>query len=56
MGIAATRRLTRSLAAAAERIGRQARPASDADAIRQTWKPLISEAFSRGRRLPERDQ
>lgn len=54
LGVAATRRLTRSLAAAAERVGREARPPSDdAAAIRDSWRPLISEAFARGRRLPE---
>jgi hypothetical protein len=53
IGVAATRRLTRSLAGAAERVGREARPAADAAALRQSWQPLITEAFSRGRRLPE---
>ncbi|MDX6714016.1 MAG: hypothetical protein QOH30_574, partial [Baekduia sp.] len=27
--------------------------AADAAALRQSWQPLITEAFSRGRRLPE---
>ena len=53
LGVAGTRRLTRSLAAAAERVGREARPAAtDADAVRQSWRLLISEAFARGRQLP----
>jgi hypothetical protein len=53
LGVAGTRRLTRSLAAAAERVGREARPAAtDADAIRDGWRPLISDAFARGRQLP----
>jgi len=57
LGVADTRRLTRSLATAAERVGREARPAAtDGDAIRQAWRPLISEAFARGRRLPEPDR
>lgn len=53
LGVAGTRRLTRSLAAAAERVGREARPAAtSADAIRDGWRPLIADAFARGRQLP----
>jgi len=53
LGVGATRRLTRSLAAAAGRVGREApAPAADGDAIRRAWQPLISEAFARGGRLP----
>ncbi len=53
LGVAGTRRLTQSLAAAAERVGREVRPAAtDADAIRDGWRPLISDAFARGRQLP----
>jgi hypothetical protein len=53
LGIGATRRVTRTLAAAAERIGRQAQAPAEGDAIRGAWQPMISEAFARGRRLPE---
>lgn len=52
--VGATRKLTRSLAAAAEQVGREVVvPASDGDAVRAGWQPLISDAFARGRRLPE---
>lgn len=51
--VSATRRLTRTLAAAAEQVGREASAPSDRDAIRSGWEPLIREAFARGRRLPE---
>jgi hypothetical protein len=53
--IAATRRLTRTLASSAERVGRQARlPAAEPDAVRAGWQQLIGDAFAHGRRLPER--
>ncbi len=52
--VAATRRLTRTLAAAAEQVGREiSAPSVDRDSIRSGWEPLIRDAFARGRRLPE---
>jgi hypothetical protein len=52
--VGATRKLTRALATGAERVGREvSTPASDGDAIRASWQPLIHDAFARGRRLPE---
>lgn len=51
--VGATRRLTRSLAAAADRVGRGVQAPSDRDGVRSGWAPLVAEAFARGRRLPE---
>lgn len=53
LGARESRRLTRALAAAAERVGRQVDAPADRDAVRAGWQPIISEAFARGRRLPE---
>jgi len=56
MTVATTRRLTRALAAGAEEVGRRSGPPpADGDAIRAGWRPLIRDAFARGRRLPEAD-
>lgn len=55
--VAATRRLTGSLAAAAEQIGRESRaPAANREAIESGWRALIRDAFARGRTLPESGQ
>jgi hypothetical protein len=52
--VAATRRLTRTLAGRAEQVGRESRPASaDRAALRAGWASLIRDAFARGRRFPE---
>jgi hypothetical protein len=53
IGARESRQITRTLAAAAERIGRQTQAPANGEAIRNSWQPLISEAFARGRRLPE---
>jgi hypothetical protein len=51
--VAATRRLTRTIAAAAERVGREAAPPlPEREALRAAWRPMIRDAFARGRRLP----
>jgi hypothetical protein len=55
MSVAATRALTRRIAAGAEGVGLQASvTVGDRDAVRSAWQSLVRDAFARGRRLPER--
>ena len=53
VSVAAARQTTRSLAAAAEEVGRSVPPAvADAATVRDTWPSLVHAAFGRGRALP----
>jgi hypothetical protein len=53
VSVAAARKTTRAIAAAAEEVARTVRPAAaDAAAVREQWSALVHEAFARGRELP----
>lgn len=54
LSISQSKRLTRSLAAQAESVGRGLGDVpQSAEAVRRRWATLIGEAFARGRELPE---
>jgi hypothetical protein len=53
LGVGATRRLTRQLAAVAREVAADLpAPPTDAAAVRERWPVLVRTAFARGRRLP----